>query len=149
MNMQVLDAGRDASGGYKVDVKRGERVGRVSSRWFSRPDDERFLSLGELAAMVRAGPITAGRASWRRPASMSRRAAPMPSGWRWCSWADAPVEPNHWSFGQLAAQIGAPPPICASFPLRWPASICNMADLHRAEQIKTFEPPMAASNCAR
>ena len=53
MNMQVLDAGRDVSGGYKVDVTRGERVGRVSSEWFARPDDERFLSLGELAAIVR------------------------------------------------------------------------------------------------
>lgn len=29
MNMQVLDARRDANGGYKVDVSRGERVGRV------------------------------------------------------------------------------------------------------------------------
>jgi hypothetical protein len=27
MNMQVLDARRDASGGYRVDVSRGERVG--------------------------------------------------------------------------------------------------------------------------
>ena len=53
MNMQVLDARRDLSGGYKVDVTRGERVGRVSSEWFSRPDDERFLSLGELARSVR------------------------------------------------------------------------------------------------
>ena len=49
MNMQVLDAGRDVSGGFKVDVSRGERVGRVSSEWFSRPDDERYLSLGDLA----------------------------------------------------------------------------------------------------
>lgn len=48
MNMQVLDARRDASGGYKVDVSRGERVGRVSSEWFSRPADERYLSLSEL-----------------------------------------------------------------------------------------------------
>ncbi len=40
MNMQVLDARRDFAGGYKVDVSRGERVGRVSSEWFSRPDDE-------------------------------------------------------------------------------------------------------------
>ena len=54
MNMQVLDARRDLSGGYKVDVTRGERVGRVSSEWFSRPDDERFLSLGDLARSVRA-----------------------------------------------------------------------------------------------
>ena len=53
MNMQVPGARRDASGGYKVDVSRGERVGRVSSEWFSRPDDERYLSLGDLARSVR------------------------------------------------------------------------------------------------
>jgi hypothetical protein len=53
MNMQVLDARRDASDGYKVDVSRGQRIGRVSSEWFSRPDDERFLSLGDLASSVR------------------------------------------------------------------------------------------------
>ncbi len=53
MNMQVLDARRDTSGGYKVDVGRGERVGRVSSEWFSRPADERYLSLSELAHTVR------------------------------------------------------------------------------------------------
>ena len=27
----------------KVDISRGERIGRVSSEWFSRPDDERYL----------------------------------------------------------------------------------------------------------
>ena len=53
MDMQVLDTRRDPSGGYKVDVSRGSRVGRVSSEWFSRPDDERFLSLGDLARSVR------------------------------------------------------------------------------------------------
>ena len=53
MNMQVLDAGRDASGGYKVDVSRGERNGRVSSEWFNRPDDERYLSLDDLWANVK------------------------------------------------------------------------------------------------
>jgi hypothetical protein len=53
MNMQVLESRRDVSGGYKVDVSRGERIGRVSSEWFSRPDDERFLSLGDLARSVR------------------------------------------------------------------------------------------------
>lgn len=53
MNMQVLDARSDVSGGYKVDVSRGQRIGRVSSEWFSRPDDERYLSLGDLARSVR------------------------------------------------------------------------------------------------
>jgi hypothetical protein len=53
MNMQILNARRDTSGGYKVDVSHGERVGRVSSEWFSRPADERYLSLSELAHTVR------------------------------------------------------------------------------------------------
>jgi hypothetical protein len=62
MNMNVASATPTASGspgfggavGFKVDLSRGERVGRVSSEWFSRPDDERFLSLPELYAAVRA-----------------------------------------------------------------------------------------------
>ena len=32
---------------------RGERVGRVSSEWFSRPADERYLSLANLFASVK------------------------------------------------------------------------------------------------
>jgi hypothetical protein len=48
--VEVLDAARDHAGGYKVDMSRGERVGRVSSEWFSRPADERYLSLSDLFA---------------------------------------------------------------------------------------------------
>ena len=40
-------------GGFRVDVSRGQRVGRVSSEWFSRPDDERYLSLTDLHDAVR------------------------------------------------------------------------------------------------
>lgn len=40
--------GQPASGGHKVDVSRGGHNGRVSSEWFSRHDDERYLSLSEL-----------------------------------------------------------------------------------------------------
>ena len=62
MTTTVLPAVRPAplrsaslpSDGYKVDISRGERIGRVSSEWFSRPDDERFLSLSALHAAVRA-----------------------------------------------------------------------------------------------
>ena len=53
MNTEIIDAGRDMSGGYKVDVSRGTNVDRVSSEWFSRPDDERYLSLDELFASVK------------------------------------------------------------------------------------------------
>ena len=52
-NLETLDGRRDASGGYKVDISRGERIGRVSSEWFSRPNDERYLSLSELYASVK------------------------------------------------------------------------------------------------
>ncbi|MCA1537709.1 hypothetical protein I6F21_34920 [Bradyrhizobium sp. NBAIM03] len=51
--VEVLSAGRDRVGGYKVDVTRGTRVGRVSSEWFSRPADERYLSLSDLYGSVR------------------------------------------------------------------------------------------------
>jgi hypothetical protein len=141
MNMQVLDARRDASAGYKVDVSRGERVGRVSSEWFSRPDDERFLSLNDLAAAVR------GRSERSRTRVVEttlihveanrtdpeRLALVLPG-------ADAPVTPTHWSFGQLASQIGAP----GAYLRQLPASLAAInlqygLTSHRAEQIKTLE----------
>ena len=141
MNMQVLDARRDQSGGYKVDVGRGERVGRVSSEWFSRPDDERFLSLGELARAVRD---RAARSRTRVVESTqirveADRASPerlsliLPG-------SDAPVAPTHWSFGQLASQIGAP----ATYLRQLPAALAGInlqygLTSHRAEQIKTLE----------
>ncbi len=59
MNMQVLDARRDSNGGYKVDVSRGERIGRVSSEWFSRPADERYArAIGSGRATLPSEPST-------------------------------------------------------------------------------------------
>ena len=48
---------------FKVDVSRGSRDGRVSSQWFSRPDDERFLNLDDLYLFLvdDTHPIEAGR----------------------------------------------------------------------------------------
>lgn len=40
--------------GYKVDVGRGQRIGRVSSEWFNRPADERYLSLTDLRNSVKS-----------------------------------------------------------------------------------------------
>jgi len=51
--LNVMDVARGERSGYKVDLGRGERVGRVSSEWFSRPADERYLSLSEINAAVR------------------------------------------------------------------------------------------------
>mgnify|MGYP003675958276 CR=1 FL=1 len=52
---QNFNARTDASGGYKVDVSRGSNVDRVSSEWFSRPVDQRYLSLDDLFASVTFG----------------------------------------------------------------------------------------------
>ncbi len=53
MNTMISNS-RPTSAGFKVDISRGERIGRVSSEWFSRPDDERYLSLSDLHRAVSA-----------------------------------------------------------------------------------------------
>jgi hypothetical protein len=141
MDMQILDASRSTSGGYKVDASRGERVSRVSSEWFLRPDDERFLSLGDLARSVRARSersrtrivetaLIHVEASRTDP---ERLLLTLPG-------ADTPVAPTHWSFGQLAAQVGAP----AAYLRQLPAALAGInlqygLTSYRAEQIKTLE----------
>ncbi|MGV2164919.1 DUF932 domain-containing protein [Agrobacterium sp. 16-172Ci] len=141
MNMQVLDARRDAAGGYKVDVSRGERVGRVSSEWFSRPADERYLSLSELARSVRdradrsrtrvvESALIHVEASRNDP---ERLALILPG-------ADAATAPTHWSFGQLAGLVGAPAAYLRQLPA--PLAAINLQyglTSNRAEQIKTLE----------
>lgn len=141
MNAQVLDASPKVNGGFKVDVSRGERVGRVSSEWFSRPDDERFLSLNDLAHTVR----TRSESSRTRTVESERiqveasRSDPerlrlsLPG-------AELPVTPTHWSFGQLASLVGAP----AAYLRQLPASLAGInlqygLATHRAEQVKTLE----------
>lgn len=52
--VEVLDpVAPTRAGGWKEDVNRGERNGRVSSERFNRPDDERYLSLADLWASVK------------------------------------------------------------------------------------------------
>jgi hypothetical protein len=141
MNMQVLNARRDTTGGYKVDVSRGERVGRVSSEWFSRPADERYLSLSDLARSVRD---RADRSRTRvvetalihveaNRNNPERLALILPG-------TDTAIAPTHWSFGQLASLVGAP----AAYLRQLPAALAGInlqygLTSNRAEQIKTLE----------
>jgi len=139
--VEILDAARDRAGGYKVDVSRGERIGRVSSEWFSRPGDERYLSLSDLHAAVhgrteRSRTRTVESAAIRVDASRddAERLALMLPG------SDAPIAPTHWSFGQLAGLVGAP----AAYLRQLPAPLAGInlqygLTSHRAEQVKTLE----------
>ncbi|VFU10181.1 DUF932 domain-containing protein [Methylocella tundrae] len=140
-HMEILDAARDRAGGYKVDVSRGERIGRVSSEWFSRPADERYLSLSDLYAAVhgrteRSRTRTVESAAIRVEASRddAERLALLLPG------SDAPIAPTHWSFGQLAGLVGAP----AAYLRQLPAPLAGInlqygLTSHRADQVKTLE----------
>ncbi|WP_411961765.1 DUF932 domain-containing protein [Mesorhizobium sp. ES1-6] len=129
------------SGGFRVDISRGERVGRVSSEWFSRPDDERYLSLTELYHAVRA---RADRATARTVESRAvkveasrdnaERLALIVPG------QDQPIAPTHWSFGQLCSLVGAPATYMRQLPA--PLAGINLQHgllSHRAELVKTLE----------
>ena len=141
MNMQILDARGETSGGYKVDIARGDRVGRVSSEWFTRPDDERFLSLGELAHVVRDRSersrtriVETALIHVEAKRNDPERLALMLPG------AEAPVAPTHWSFGQLASQVGAPAAYLRQLPA--PLAAINLQyglTSNRVGRIKTFE----------
>jgi hypothetical protein len=129
------------SSGFRVDVSRGERVGRVSSEWFSRPDDERYLSLTDLYDAVRR---RAERAQTRTVESRAVRVeASRDSAERLAlivPGRDEPVAPTHWSFGQLCTLVGAPSSYMRQLPA--PLAGINLQHgllSHRAELVKTLE----------
>lgn len=142
MNVMTLSQDeQSASGGFRVDVSRGQRIGRVSSEWFLRPDDERYLNLPDPYDAVRG---RAERAEARTVESRairveansnnSERLALMIPG------RAAPVAPTHWSFGQLCNLVGAP----TSYLRQLPAALSGInlqhgLLTHRAELVKTLE----------
>src|ERR1700761_9388137 len=140
-HVEILDATRDRAGGYKVDVSRGERIGRVSSEWFSRPADERYLSLSALHDAVRR------RAEGAKARTVESRAVRVEA-----SRADAErlalvvpgraeaITPTHWSFGQLCSLVGAPSSYLRQLPA--PLAAINLQHgllSHRSEWMKTLE----------
>jgi hypothetical protein len=137
----MVSSSRPVAGRFKVDVSRGERIGRVSSEWFSRPDDERYLSLSDLYSAVksrseRARTRTVESAEIRVEATRdnAERLALMVPGGR------QPLAPTHWSYGQLCALVGAPSTYMRQLPA--PLAAINLQHgllNHRAEQVKTLE----------
>ncbi len=132
---------RPVSSGFRVDVSRGERVGRVSSEWFSRPDDERYLSLTGLYDAVRrradrahARTVESRAVKVEAACDNTERLALLVPG------RDEPVAPTHWSFGQLCGLVGAPSYYMRQLPA--PLAGINLQHgllSHRAELLKTLE----------
>src|ERR1700722_9020781 len=132
---------QSVSSGFRVDVSRGERIGRVSSEWFSRPDDERYLSLTDLYDAVRR---RADRAQARTVESRAIRVeASRDNAERLALLVpgrDEPIAPTHWSFAQLCSLVGAPSSYMRQLPA--PLAGINLQHgllSHRAELVKTLE----------
>ncbi|MER9868926.1 DUF932 domain-containing protein [Mesorhizobium sp. M0136] len=138
--MEIHTPTRNEHRGYKVEVSRGQRIGRVSSEWFSRPADERYLSLTNLHNSVK----------WRSERSKTRTVESElirveasrddPERLRlMLPDAPAPVAPTHWSFGQLASLIGAPATYLRQLPAPLAAINLQHGLLNHREQVKTLE----------
>ncbi|WP_429810019.1 DUF932 domain-containing protein [Ensifer sp. B1-9] len=137
----MISSPRPVSTGFKVDISRGERIGRVSSEWFSRPDDERYLSLTDLhramsartdAARVRTVESAEIRVEAARD-NAERLALLVPGG-------REPIAPTHWSYGQLCSLVGAPASYMRQLPA--PLAAINLQHgllNHNAELVKTPE----------
>lgn len=140
MNTMVSNP-RPVSSGFKVDISRGENISRVSSEWFARPDDERYLSLSDLYGAVKsrsehARARTVESAAIRVEATRdnAERLELIVPGER------RALAPTHWSYGQLCSLVGAPSSYMRQLPA--PLAAINLQHgllNHRAELVKTLE----------
>ncbi|MGO6695085.1 DUF932 domain-containing protein [Rhizobium johnstonii] len=137
----TLSISSPVSSGFKVDISRGQRIGRVSSEWFSRPDDERYLSLSELhhavksrADHARARTVESSAIRVEATRDNAERLELIVPG------DPQPIAPTHWSYGQLCSLVGAPATYMRQLPA--PLAAINLQHgllNHRAELVKTLE----------
>lgn len=142
--MNIITSSHDSqqvNKGFRVDISRGVNIDRVSSEWFSRPDDERYLSLTELYDAVKA---RADRATARTVESRAVRVEANREDAERLSLIvpgqEEPIAPTHWSFGQLCSLVGAPASYMRGLPA--PLAGINLQHgllSHRAELVKTLE----------
>jgi hypothetical protein len=136
-----MSVAEEVTGAFKVDVSRGQRIGRVSSEWFSRPADQRFLNLDDLyQAVSRRAERSHTRTVESRAVHVEARRDDPEALSVSIPGADASLSMTHWSFGQLCGLVGAPSGYLRELPA--PLAGINLQyglSHHRAEQIKTLE----------
>lgn len=127
-------------GPWKIDAQRGSRDGRVSSQWFSRPDDQRFLSIAELynhtLEMAHASDVATANVADLRVVAQADK--PDALALRLADGRD--VKPTNWSFGQLCSLVKAP----AGYLRELPAAIAGInlqygVTNYRGELMKTYQ----------
>jgi len=126
---------------YKVDVSRGSMNGRVSSEWFSRPNDERFLSLTDLhASVARRSQRSSTRIVESKAVRVEARSDDPEKLTLILPDADRAVTPTHWSFGQMCSLVRAP----SSYLKELPAALAGINLQHGllnhpAEHVKLLQ----------
>lgn len=111
------------AGGVKVDPFKGKRDSTVSSQWFNRPDDQRFLSISDLLSAV------AGRREASREIVIDPRKIQIDQRGEnglIAAFSGLETAPTHFSFGQLCSLGKAPagylrslPAMIAGINLQW------------------------------
>lgn len=112
---------------------------RASHEWRSRPDDQRFLSLPEMAEMMRDA-----RDRSKAEVMPNAKIEAFPTGEDFYSLGvavnDTPTAPTNWAFGQLAQRAGAPAGYLRTLPAELAADNLNYG-LHvgrRADECGTL-----------
>ena len=91
----------------KVDPHKGTMLNNVSSQWWSRPDDQRFLNLADLEAKV-LGRRQGATEGILDSTKLAFQAKPDDPNNLEVVYDGTPKKPNHWSFGQLCSLVKAP-----------------------------------------
>jgi Domain of unknown function (DUF932) len=118
--MSIIDFNTAApSVGYKVDARRGSSNDTVSRQWISRPADQKFLSLSDLYASVKArAEASEEEVVWTKkveffaPDPLTRDTHGLKLGLS----DGTELNPNHWSFNQLCSLVKAPASYLRSLP---------------------------------
>ena len=125
----------------KVDPHKGQRIGAVSSQWFSRSDDERFLSLTALEEAVSVRSMNAQQ-EIIDVRGVEIRAKSDDAETLKVTFDNQELDATHWSFGQMASLAGAPagylrklPSVIAGINLQY--GLQNL----RSENVKMFYNP--------
>lgn len=129
---------------YQVNTSAGTIVGTVSSQWYSRPADQKFLSLGDMA-QFKTEEYNASRAAVADAKDIEILAPDNPTSiedTESLSLASSLGEgsPTNWSFGQLCSLVGAPASYMRKLPSQLVADNLNyMLMKHREEMVKIYQ----------
>lgn len=116
-NMTTLIESNVVDGPFKVAAtSRGTMRGEVSSQWFSRPDDQKFLNLSDLQAFTAHSMEHSNEQIVDVRKIQVQASTDNPDDLRLLTEEVGEVTPNHWSFGQLCSLTRAPAHYLRSLP---------------------------------